>query len=346
MATASSSAQPPSRRTHRGGVAPKLRVITLFIGRERNIDVCIKQCRVRGSRQRGGPVGRGFCRLSYSLIAVTAGHLNVRDYAAGNLRDVQQALDARARTGRADPSVVDARGDQRQVLRLGRAQLHGIDMLFARHLRAQVRLALGALLVGLALLCELLRLAIGFGLGGRRTFPLSLGGRGTLGLGLLGSRAFGLLALMLLLRLLLGVALLLCRVLLLLHFLPRRFLLARLLCGLLLRRRRGRRRVRRLGGRVWRRGWRLRRRWRVAHYGSFDGQTWRGRRWPPVLEPAPQQNAEDRAVDQYRQYDRQDAIAPAFGHGGVGAFGSGSVWKPTLCAPACCRMTMACTTRP
>src|ERR1700683_785322 len=250
---------------------------------------------------------------------------------------MQQAFDARPRARRTDPCTVDARRDQRQILGLGRARLQGVDVLFARHLRAQVRLALRTFLLDLALLRELLRLAIGFG----------LGGRGTLGLGLLGCGAFGVLALTLLLRLLLGVALLLRRPLAFLRFLARRFLLARLLCGLLFRR--WRRRWRRVGrlrgrGRCWR--CRLSRRRRVVHYGGLDRQTGRGRRGPPVLEPAPQQHAEDRGMDQYRQYDRQDTIAPAFGHGGVGAFGNGSVWKPTLRAPACCRMTMACTTRP
>jgi hypothetical protein len=110
-------------------------------------------------------------------------------------------------------------------------------MFLAGHLRAQIRLALGALLVQLALLCELLCLAVRLGLGGGGSggaLSLRLGCSGTLGLGLLGCRAISLLALALLFSLLLGGSLFLRCALLLLGFFPRRLIRARLLFGLLL----------------------------------------------------------------------------------------------------------------
>src|SRR5476649_2094084 len=143
----------------------------------------------------------------------------MRDLTARDLRDMHAALHPRARAGWTNPGAVDARRDQRQILGLGRARLHGVEMFFARQLRAQVRFALHTLLLEFALLRQRLRLAVGLGLGGSDGGAirlLSLGGRGPRGFGLLGRGTLSLLAL-----LLLGGMLLLRRTLLLLDFFPR-----------------------------------------------------------------------------------------------------------------------------
>src|ERR1019366_1844280 len=294
----------------------------LVMGGEGNNHIAVEQGRIGRRGQGRGPVGRVPDRLTHGFIAVAAAHLYGGDHPARHLSDTDLAADTGMSAGRANPGALDSSGNHGLILRQCAVRARYIQVLFGLQLRAQIRLALRALLLDFALLRQLLRLAVSLGLG------LCLGCR--LGLRLRCCLALGF-------SLGLALRLGLCgRFLFSLFVLkPLSFLFRSPLLGFGVDRR---------GGGLGRRS-----RWArrgLVHDGALDRQHLRRRLGRAILPPAPHQSANDRRVNQDRQDYRQDAIAAAFAHGVVGGFRGGSVWKPTLCAPACCSRTMAWTTRP
>src|ERR1700722_999161 len=117
--------------------------VTLFVRMEVDHKVALEQCRVRGRRQRRGPVYRildrlARCRVAVALADVSAGHL-----AARNLCNVYNAIKPGTRRWRLDPGILNSGGQARNILGARRARLHRAHVLLLGELTLELSLALG-----------------------------------------------------------------------------------------------------------------------------------------------------------------------------------------------------------